>query len=335
MFKVLLLALLLALPALGAGAQSDPSRQPTPVNGFNPDSVEVHERELSNGLDKITGRITIPDTRARVLEQPAGRTWRDYRRDYLPWFAAVAVIGTALALMVFYLFNGRVPIEGGRGTKTILRFGGFERGMHWMTASAWCVLAISGLNVAIGRIVLLPLMGASAYSVFSGWMKYAHNFLAFPFTVGIILMLLVWVRHNIPGRIDVEWFRQGGGLVGGGHPSAGKFNGGQKMVFWIVVLGGGSLAVTGFVLLFPFTVTGVTGMQVAQVAHGLVSLAMIAAMLGHIYIGSVGMEGAFDAMGNGEVDLNWARAHHDLWVAEVTARHGATGPHPADPHPAE
>jgi formate dehydrogenase subunit gamma len=198
------------------------------------------------------------------------------------------------------------------------------------TAYSWCILAISGLNIVAGRVTLLPLIGNDAFSTLSTWLKYSHNFLAFPFTMGVILMLLVWVRHNIPNKVDVAWFKAGGGFIGHGHPPAGKFNGGQKAVFWIVVLGGGGLAVTGLGLMFPFYVTNVFGMQIIQVVHGGIALAMIAAMLGHIYIGSVGMEGALDAMNSGDVDLGWAKAHHSLWVEEELAKATRPQPSPAE-----
>lgn len=320
MFKAALLALLLLTgPALAQG------RPAAPVSGFDPDKVELHQNELLHGLDTIHGRITLPDARASNLIQPAGPVWRDYHRSWLPWIAAAAVLGVCVLLLLFYLVKGRIRIDGGRAASTILRFGAFERFMHWLTAASWCVLAISGLNVAVGRLVLLPLIGEGAFSTVSGWLKLSHNFVAFPFTAGIVLMFLVWLRHNIPNKVDLAWFKAGGGFIGHGHPPAGKFNGGQKVVFWIVVLGGGLVAASGFMLLFPFYVTDITGMQIAQVAHGLVALAMIAAMLGHIYIGSVGMEGALDAMNSGEVDLNWAKAHHSLWVAETLGRQ-----HPAE-----
>jgi formate dehydrogenase subunit gamma len=329
MFKALFLTLaLLATPALAQ------DRGPAPTSGFDPDKVEVHQQELLHGLDKISGRITLPDARAATLIQPAGPVWRDYRREYLPWLAAAAVLGVCALLALFYLIKGKMRIEGGRAASTILRFGAFERFMHWLTAASWCVLAISGLNVAVGRITLLPLLGQDHFSTVSAWLKLSHNFLAFPFTAGIILMFLVWLRHNIPNKVDLAWFKAGGGFIGDAHPPAGKFNGGQKVVFWIVVLGGGLVAISGFGLIFPFYWANITGMQLAQVVHGLVALAMIAAMLGHIYIGSVGMEGALDAMNTGEVDLNWAKAHHSLWVAEeMTRSHGSAikpSAHPAE-----
>jgi len=128
----------------------------------------------------------------------------------------------------------------------------------------------------------------------------------------------------------VQWFKAGGGFIGHAHPPAEKFNGGQKVVFWIVVLGGGALTATGLVLLFPFYLGDISSMQLAQIAHGGVALLMIAAMLGHIYIGSVGMEGAIDAMDSGEVDLNWARAHHSIWVEQELAKPGNASPHAAE-----
>lgn len=320
-----------AQPATGGpSAQGSAVREGAPTQGFNPDKVEVHEQDLLSKLRTVQGTITIPDGRAATLIQPDGRVWRDYRRGPLLWIAAACVLGMLGLLALFYGIRGRIRIEGGRGVATILRFGAFERFMHWLTATSWCILAISGLNIVAGRIVLLPLLGNDTYTTLSEWLKFSHNFLAFPFIAGVILMFLVWVRRNIPNRIDVAWFKAGGGFVGHQHPAAEKFNGGQKAIFWIVVLGGGGLAVTGLGLMFPFYVTGITGMQLIQVLHGGISLLMIAAMLGHIYIGSLGMEGAIDAMSSGEVDLKWAKEHHSLWVEEEMARIAKPVQHPAE-----
>jgi formate dehydrogenase subunit gamma len=92
------------------------------------------------------------------------------------------------------------------------------------------------------------------------------------------------------------------------------------MIYWIVVLGGGAVAATGYLLMFPFYATDIAGMQLAQVVHGVVAVLFVAAMLGHIYIGTVGMEGAFEAMGSGSVDVNWAKQHHSLWLADQEAK---------------
>jgi formate dehydrogenase subunit gamma len=233
-------------------------------------------------------------------------------------------------LIIFYLWRGMVRIESGRSGRTIVRFGAFERFAHWMTATCFIILAISGLNITFGRPLLLPLMSPEAFTAWSEWAKYAHNYLSFPFTIGVILIFFMWIAGNIPNRVDVEWFRRGGGIVGHDHPPAYRFNGGQKMVYWIVVLGGSAVAVSGYVLMFPFYGTGIQNMQAAEIVHGVVAMLFIAAMLGHIYIGTIGMEGAFEAMGTGTVDLNWAKEHHSLWLEEEKARAdaGAAQPKP-------
>jgi formate dehydrogenase subunit gamma len=165
-------------------------------------------------------------------------------------------------------------------------------------------------------------MGHQAFSEWSQWAKYAHNYLSFPFTIGVVLIFLMWIGGNIPNKVDAEWLKRGGGLVGSRNPPAYRFNAGQKMMYWIVVLGGGLAAATGYQLLFPFYLSGIEGMQLAQIVHSVVAMLFIAAMLAHIYIGTLGMEGAFEAMGTGEVDLNWAREHHSLWLDEQSARTG-------------
>ena len=215
----------------------------------------------------------------------------------LPWIGGIAILGMLALLVVFYLVRGMVRIEIGRSGRTIVRFNAFERLVHWMTATCFIVLALSGLNITFGKQLLLPLMGPEAFTAISQWGKYAHNYLSFPFTLGVVLMFLMWIAGNIPNRADVEWLKEGGGIVGHKHPPAGRFNAGQKMIYWIVVLGGGAVAITGYLLMFPFYGTDIAGMQVAQIVHGIVAVLFVAAMLGHIYIGTIGMEGAFEAMG--------------------------------------
>jgi formate dehydrogenase subunit gamma len=215
-------------------------------------------------------------------------------------------------------------IDAGPSKARILRFGTFERFIHWLTAGCFIVLALSGLNITYGKSLLLPIIGPSAFTGLSTFLKLAHNFLAFPFMFGLALMFVVWVKDNIFNRVDIAWFKAGGGLVGSGHPPAKKFNGGQKMIFWSVILGGLGLSVSGWFLLFPYLAGSVNDLQFWNTVHAVISVLLIAAMLAHAYIGSIGMEGAFDAMGTGEVDLNWAREHHSLWVAEEARKgHGA------------
>lgn len=291
--------------------------------------ISASELELQRALtgQRIEGRITIPDPQAASLIQPAGRDWRAFHNTTLAWIGGVAVLGMLGLLAAFYLLRGRIRIDAGRTDRRITRFNILERGNHWMVAASFIVLGLSGLNLTFGRHLLLPVIGPEAFTTLSLWGKIAHNYLSFPFTLGLVVMLLLWLRDNIPNRGDLAWIRAGGGFVGGTHPPAERFNAGQKVVFWITIGGGALVAASGYVLIFPFTVTDVTGMQVAHVIHGVLSVLMVAAMLAHIYIGSLGMEGAFDAMGSGEVDLNWAREHHSLWVQKEMAKgRGATAP---------
>jgi formate dehydrogenase subunit gamma len=307
---------------------------------FKPTAESVHEDQLLNALkegDKITGRISIPDAMAASLIQPAGREWRDFQRSKLPIIGGVAIIGMFALLLIFLLVRGRIRIYHGFAGTKILRFASFERFTHWLTASCFIVLALSGLNISFGRILILPLLGAQVFATLSAYAKLAHNYLAFPFMLGLVIMFLIWIKDNIPGKLDLEWFRQGGGILfRGQHPPARRFNAGQKGIFWIVILGGALMSLSGWFLLFPYLPGNVTTLQLFSVIHAVIAMLLIAIMMAHIYIGSIGMEGAFDAMGTGEVDLNWAKEHHSLWVKETQAKGQArSGSRPRAIMPAE
>ena len=291
---------------------------------FKPTAESVHEDQLLNALkegDKITGRISIPDAMAASLIQPAGRDWRYFQRSMLPIIGGVTIIGMFALLLIFLMVRGRIRIYHGFAGTTILRFASFERFTHWLTASCFIVLALSGLNMSFGRILILPLFGAEVFATLSAYAKLAHNYLSFPFMFGLVIMFLIWIKDNIPGKLDLEWFRQGGGILfEGRHPPSRRFNAGQKGIFWIVILGGALMSVSGWFLLFPYLPGNVTTLQLFAVIHAVIAMLLIAVMMAHIYIGSIGMEGAFDAMGSGEVDLNWAKEHHSLWVKEAQAK---------------
>ena len=309
-------ALLLALPLLAATpalAQGQGPTGQTPQQNLSEQEVKLFQQLQG----PVAGRVSIPDARSATLIQPAGKDWRDFWREDSKLLKVVALLGMLALLVVFFSVRGRIRIEGGRSGQTIVRFNSLERFAHWLTATCFILLALTGLNVAVGRDLVLPVVGPEAFTQLSQAGKFVHNYLAFPFTLGLVLMLVLWVKDNIPGKVDVDWLMAGGGLVGSGHAHARKFNGGQKIVFWSTILGGGAIAVTGFILMFPFYFTDIAGMQLSQVIHAVASILLIALIMAHIYIGSLGMEGAFDAMGSGQVDLNWARAHHDLWVEEM------------------
>lgn len=314
----------LALLFVVAAATQASAQARNPDGSVNPTASSVKEDQLLEQLRIISGRTTLPDVKSRNLEQPAGREWREFHQQTLPWIAAIAILGMLVILVVFYLTRGMVKIERGRSGRTVVRFNGFERFVHWMTATCFIILALSGLNITFGKSLLVPIIGLDAFAAWSQWAKYAHNYLSFPFTIGVVLILLMWITGNIPNKTDVEWVKRGGGILGNDHPPAYRFNAGQKMIYWIVILGGAASAVTGYILMFPFYATDVAGMQTAQVVHAIVGALFVAAMLAHIYIGTIGMEGAFEAMGEGTVDVNWAKQHHALWLAEEQARTGAS-----------
>jgi formate dehydrogenase subunit gamma len=294
----------------------------------NPTASSVKEEQLLQQLKRIQGRGTIPDTKSYVIEQPEGRDWRHFHEVTLRWIGAVSIIGMLVVLVGFYLIRGMVRLESGRSGRVLVRFNGFERLLHWMTASCFIVLAISGLNVTFGKELLLPWMGPDAFSTWSQWAKYAHNYLSFPFTMGVVLIFLMWLPGNFPNKMDVKWLKEGGGIVGHKHPPAYRFNAGQKMVYWLQVLAGGALAVSGYLLMFPFYGTNIADMQIAEIVHGIVAVLFVAIMLGHIYIGTIGMEGAFEAMWDGTVDANWAKEHHSLWLEQEEKSGRVTTPPP-------
>ena len=336
--RIALAALLLTSGAALAqtGRDVPPPASTASPSGSNPTAQSVREDQLLRELRKLEGRVTIPDGKAALLEQPQGRDWRGFHEGAMPWIAAIAIIGMLLALGAFYFSKGRIRLDHSEESgQKILRFNAFERFTHWLTAFSFIVLALSGLNYIFGKRLLMPLIGPDAFAALSQWAKYAHNYLAWPFMLGILFMMGVWIRDNIPNRVDVAWLKAGGGFLGDAHPSAGRFNAGQKVVFWIVMLFGIAMSVTGIIMLFPFSATDINGMQTTQVIHAVIGVLFTAAMLAHIYIGSLGMEGAYDAMGSGEVDLAWARRHHDLWVQEQQAK-TASGPQVTSrPVPAE
>ena len=315
-------------PPLAVAQQSG---QPASVN---PTASSVKEGQLLDALrpggaqtSTVNGRVSIPDAKSAVLIQPAGRDWRQIRQETLPFVGMVAILGMLGALVLFYFVRGRIAIDGGPAGRTILRFASLDRFAHWLTATTFILLALSGLNLTFGRKLVLPLIGPEAFTALSQAGKFVHNYGSFAFVAGLVLMILLWLKDNIPSGADIAWFAKGGGLIGKEHPPAARFNGGQKVIFWVVVLGGVALSITGYSLMFPFAFTDIAGLQEANMLHGLIAVVMVAVILAHIYIGSVGMEGAFDAMGKGEVDINWAKQHHALWAEKAgPERKGAATP---------
>jgi formate dehydrogenase subunit gamma len=304
------------------------------VQPVNPQASAVSEQNLLQQDPRIQGRIDIPNETASVLIQPDGRVWRYFHEVLLHWSATILLLGTIALLAIAYFIIGRLRISAGRSGIRMLRFSAFERFSHWLTATCFVLLGLTGLNITFGKLLLLPLIGPEAFTTFSEGAKYVHNFVSFPFVLGLVLIITMWMKDNFLRNVDLTWLKEGGGFIRSKHPTAGRFNAGEKLVFWLALGAGAAVSVSGYLLLFPFYVTDIFGMQIAQGVHAIAAVLFIALIIGHIYIGTLGMEGAFEAMGTGSVDLNWAKEHHGLWLEEEVAK-GRVSSLPASPAPAE
>jgi formate dehydrogenase subunit gamma len=322
--SIRLLVFIVALPVMAAVAPAD-AQKLGPDGAPNPTASVVDQATLLQQMPRIEGRIDIPDKKAAVLIQPAGRTWDYFHEVLLHWGGAIVILGTIALLALAYLILGRIRIAAGRSGRKILRFKAFERFSHWLTAVSFVFLGLTGLNITFGKLVLLPIVGWDAFSEISEIAKYLHNFTAFAFMAGLVLIVVIFFKDNLPEKVDLDWLRQGGGFIKNKHAPAGRFNLGEKLVYWLSLVAGIAVSLSGLLLLFPFYGTDIADMQVAQGAHAVVAVLFVALILAHIYIGTLGMEGAFEAMGQGDVDLNWAKEHHDLWLARQLEKERGPG----------
>lgn len=265
-----------------------------------------------------------------TLIQNGGQNWRQYRNGpvstYGPWVLAISL----LAIALFHIFTkGGVKIDENRSGKTVQRWTVFERYLHWFTAILFIILSITGLSLLFGRAVLIPVMGSEGFAAWAGFALNTHNYLGPFFVVGVLIEIVKWIRHNVPNATDFKWFAQGGGLVGKGHPSAGRMNGGEKVWFWIIATFGVAVCVTGLIMDFPNYGFSREDMQLANLIHAIAALVWIAVAFGHIYIGTAGTEGSFEGMATGRVSVEWAKQHHDQWYEEVKQTAEGTSRAPA------
>jgi formate dehydrogenase subunit gamma len=312
-----LFALLAGLAPVAAHAAGSDGDVPSVAQSGKPtlDGVWRDVRQGQPGI--VTGQ---PASRG-VLIQSEGETWRAFRNGKLAFFGGIAIIGVTLAIAGFYFWRGKIRMEGGPSGRLILRFKTIERVGHWMTAGSFLVLAFTGLTMLFGRWIVVPWLGHAAFSWLAAFGKWLHNLLGFVFIAGLALIFVLWARDNLWDRYDWGWIKGGGGLLKKGvHPPAAKFNFGQKTQYWMVILIGAVVSVTGINLIFPYSLVELHGMQIMHIVHAAAAIVMILFMLGHIYIGTIGMEGASSAMTNGHVDLEWAREHHAAWVEEEEAK---------------
>lgn len=292
-------------------------------NTLGSESQSDYWRNLRQGEQ---GTVSIPDKKSAVLVQSEGWAWMTIRNGPLKTYGGFALAIIVAVLTFFYLYRGQIKVESGMSGQKILRFGKFARYGHWINAIAFVLLALTGLNMLYGRTVLLPLLGPDWFSTITTAGKFVHNWGSFVFILGMVWIFIAFVSKNFFSKDDIGWVAKAGGMFKKGvHPPSKFFNFGEKVVFWSAILGGISVTITGLALLFPYQLDFIPGelaihkMQFASMWHAIVGLGLIVVIIGHIYIGTIGMEGSLTSMTTGYVDRNWAKEHHSLWLEELEA----------------
>ena len=279
----------------------------------------------------VAGNADVTQPGQGVLIQSQGEDWRLLRIGYVqPWgWKLLAAILAVIA--VYFAIRGRIKLKDGRSGRVIPRFSLVERVVHWFAAILFVLLGVSGLVILLGRPLLIPLIGAGNFSLLASASMQGHNLFGPLFILSILALFITFVRGNGYGWVDLKWLFKAGGLLGG-HASSRRYNFGEKSWFWWATICGIALSVTGVLMLFPDylpeffqsfaknTPPGRTLMQFANLIHAVAALAFIAFGFGHIYLGTIGMEGALEGMTKGTVDENWAKEHHDLWYEEHLAQ---------------
>jgi formate dehydrogenase subunit gamma len=284
----------------------------------------------------VTGYSSLPKSEAPEagnLIQPfvqypgsrltnAGEAWRQVRNNWIIPYGGSLILIVVGAIALFYWGKGAIKLHGAETGRKIERFTAFERSAHWANAIAFCILAISGLVMAFGKFFLHPIIGGTLF----GWLTYAlknlHNFAGPLFAVSLVIVFLTFIKDNLPSKEDITWLLKGGGLLSGQEIPSHRFNAGEKVVFWGGVFLLGLIVVgSGLVLdkLLPGLVYERGTMQLAHMVHAVATVLMMAMFLGHIYLGTIGMDGAYQGMKTGYVDETWAKEHHELWYDDVKA----------------
>jgi formate dehydrogenase subunit gamma len=290
-------------------------------------------RAVGAGAEGYTSLPKSEAPEAGVLIQPfvqypgsrlttAGEAWRQVRNNWIiPYGGALLLIALG-AVGIFYWRKGMIMLHGKPTGVQIERFTPFERSAHWTNAIAFVILAISGGVMAFGKFFMQPIIGDTLFGWITYLLKNAHNFAGPVFAVSLTVVFFTFLKDNWPSKEDWAWIIKAGGLFGSQEVPSHRFNAGEKVVFWGGVFGLGLIVVaSGFVLdkIIPFLVYERGTMQIAHMIHAVATLLMMAMFIGHIYMGTVGMEGAYKAMRTGYVDETWAKEHHELWHDDIKA----------------
>ena len=252
----------------------------------------------------------------------AGEAWRQVRNNWIIPYGGSLLLIVTLAIALFYYGKGTMKLHGAETGRKIERFTPLERAAHWTNAIAFVLLAVSGVVIAFGKYFILPVIGTTLFGYFTYFLKNVHNFAGPLFAVSLIIVFVTFLKDNWPSKEDITWMLKGGGMFSGHEVPSHRFNAGEKVVFWFGVLGLGVIVVaSGLVLdmLIPGLIYERSTMQIANMIHGVSTVLMMAMFLGHIYMGTIGMQGAFSAMREGYVDETWAKEHHELWYNDIKA----------------
>ena len=271
----------------------------------------------------VPGFTTVSSQGHRVLIENSGENWREVRNGFI-MRGSQLIIGIALlAMCIFYGVFGKDRLEKPRSGVKVLRFTLWERVLHWYTVGFFIIMAVTGLSLLLGRLVLVPVFGHRIVSGYLEASKVLHNYCGPLLLLGILCEILAWVRYNIPEKADLAWFKNMGGMIGKGpRPHVGKVNGGEKGWFWLVVVFGLAVGITGITLDFPIWGQTRFTMQLSHVIHVISAVLFVTTSFGHIYVGTIGAEGVFEGMWTGYVDSVWAEQHNDLWYREQISRQG-------------
>jgi len=332
-FAGLWLALVVLIAPLAAYAQSSPdsARQQAERAITQPGNNAPVWGEVRSGQANST---TVQGREAGVLVQSSGNTWRQIRNGPITVYGGWLVVLVALAIAAFYLVRGPIKTHDKPTGNLVYRFSVVERWAHWTMAISFCLLAVTGLIMLFGKYVVLPVIGYTLFAWLSLIGKNVHNFVGPIFMASIAVFFVIFVKDNWPSKNDLAWITSAGGLLSGKHVPSGRFNAGEKSWFWfgVVFLGIVSSA-SGLVLLFPNFEQLRETMQQAHVVHSISGVLFMTLSLGHIYVGTIGIEGSYQAMRTGYVDESWAKEHHELWYEEArksrAKRPGAGGAVPA------
>ena len=312
-FFKLCLALLMFAAAGVAQAQGDTQQQRRlDQPGNNAPVWREVRKEGQEHYTSIKGRET------GVLVQSAGETWRQIRNGPVTFYGGWLVVIVTLIVAAIYFAMGPVKLHERPTGRKIERFTLAERWAHWVMGISFVVLGITGLIILFGKFVLLPVIGYTLFAWLSALAKNLHNFVAPLFAVSLLIFIIMYIKDNLPKSYDFSWFAKAPGFFAGKHIPSGRFNGGEKVWFWVgVVVLCLALVGSGAVLLFPNFDQVRSTMQQMSVIHMVAALLVIAAAIGHIYMGTIGVEGAYQAMREGQVDEAWAKEHHEYWYNEV------------------